>query len=122
MPETVFEVDLGKSMFDQDTPGHNRWHPDIPAVASVDPGVEFRVECMDWTDGQIHNNDDASEVRDVDLTRCHMLSGPIAIKGARPGDLLVVDILDIGAAPTAGEGREPWGYTGIFAGTTAAAS
>ncbi len=115
MPETVFEVDLGKSMFDQDTPGHNRWHPDIPAVASVNPGAEFRVECMDWTDGQIHNNDDATEVRDVDLTRCHMLSGPIAVNGARPGDLLVVDILDIGAAPTAGEGREPWGYTGIFA-------
>jgi formamidase len=115
MPPTVFEVDPSKSMFDHDPPGHNRIHPDIPAVASVNPGDEFRVECLDWTNGQIRNNDSPDDVRDIDLTPCHVLSGPIAISGAEPGDLLVVDILDIGAYPTAGEGTEPWGYTGIFA-------
>jgi formamidase len=102
-------------MFDHDPPGHNRIHPDIPAVASVNPGDEFRVECLDWTNGQIRNNDSPDDVRDIDLTPCHVLSGPIAISGAEPGDLLVVDILDIGGYPTAGEGTEPWGYTGIFA-------
>jgi formamidase len=115
MPPTVFEVDPSKSMFDHDPPGHNRIHPDIPAAASVNPGDEFRVECLDWTNGQIRNNDSPNDVRDIDLTPCHVLSGPIAINGAEPGDLLVVDILDIGAYPTAGEGTEPWGYTGIFA-------
>ena len=40
------------------------------------------------------------------------MSGPIAIDGAEPGDLLVVDILDIGALPTS-----LWGFTGIFAKT-----
>jgi formamidase len=115
MPPTVFEVDASKSMFDHDPPGHNRIHPDIPAVASVNSGDEFRVECLDWTNGQIRNNDSPDDVRDIDLTPCHVLSGPIAINGAEPGDLLVVDILDIGAYPTAGEGTEPWGYTGIFA-------
>lgn len=115
MPPTVFEVDASKSMFDHDPPGHNRIHPDIPAVASVNPGDEFRVECLDWTNGQIRNNDSPDDVRDIDLTPCHVLSGPIAISGAEPGDLLVVDILDIGGYPTAGEGTEPWGYTGIFA-------
>jgi len=28
---------------------HNRWHPDIPMLAWVKPGDEFRVECVDWT-------------------------------------------------------------------------
>ena len=48
----------------------------------------------------------------------HVLSGPIAVEGAEPGDLLVVDILDVGpipqedSGPLAGQG---WGYTGIFA-------
>ena len=37
--------------------GHNRWHPDIPAVVSVNPGDVFRIECKDWTDGQIKNDD-----------------------------------------------------------------
>ena len=35
MPETLFKVDLTKPMAKQDVPGHNRWHPDIPAVVTV---------------------------------------------------------------------------------------
>src|SRR3954451_7655928 len=117
MPEVVFSVDQAKSMADQAVPGHNRWHPDIPPAASVRPGSEVRVECREWTDAQIHNDDSANDVRDVDLNRAHMLSGPIAVEGAEPGDLLVVDILDLGPCPqevgdAPGQG---WGYTGIFA-------
>lgn len=117
MPEVVFSVDQSRSMRDQEVPGHNRWHPDIPAAATVRPDSEFRIECRDWTDCQIGNNDSANDVRDIDLRLCHMLSGPIRIEGAEPGDLLIVDILDIGPVPqqigdAAGQG---WGYTGVFA-------
>jgi len=119
MPEVVFSVDQSKSMADQAVPGHNRWHPDIPAVASVRPGDEFRVECREWTDAQLGNNDSANDVRDVDLKRAHMLSGPIEIQGAEPGDLLVVDLLELGPVqPPQDRGDAPgqgWGYTGIFA-------
>ncbi|MFJ9909220.1 formamidase [Streptomyces sp. NPDC101152] len=117
MPEVVFSVDQALSMRDQKVPGHNRWHPDIPPAVTVKPGSEFRIECRDWTDNQIGNNDSANDVRDVDLTHAHMLSGPIAVEGAEPGDLLVVDILDLGPVPQAqGEGSgQGWGYTGVFA-------
>ncbi|MDT0479305.1 formamidase [Streptomyces doebereineriae] len=117
MPEVVFSVDQALSMRDQKVPGHNRWHPDIPPAVTVRPGSEFRIECRDWTDNQIGNNDSANDVRDVDLTHAHMLSGPIAVEGAEPGDLLVVDILDLGPVPQAqGDGSgEGWGYTGVFA-------
>ena len=117
MPDVVFSVDQGKSMREQAVPGHNRWHPDIPMAAMVRPGDEFRVECREWTDAQIGNNDSANDVRDVDLTHAHMLSGPIGVEGAQPGDLLVVDILDLGPVPQE-VGQAPgqgWGYTGIFA-------
>jgi formamidase len=98
-------------------PGHNRWHPDIPPAATVRPGAEFRVECREWTDGQICNNDSANDVRDVNLDVSHMLSGPIAVEGAEPGDLLVIDILDLGPVPqeTGDAPGQGWGYTGIFA-------
>jgi formamidase len=109
MAKPVFEVDLDKPFDQQAKVGHNRWHPDIPAVVSVRPGEVFRVECKDWTDGQIGNNDSADDVRDVRLSRVHVLSGPIAVEGAAPGDLLVVDLLDIHALDQA-----PWGYTGLF--------
>lgn len=119
MPHTAFRVDQSKSMRDQDVPGHNRWHPDIPAAAEVRPGDEFRIECKDWTDAQIGNNDSANDIRDVVLDHNHMLSGPVAVAGAEPGDLLVIDYLDLGPVHTieTGAGDAPgqgWGYTGIF--------
>jgi formamidase len=110
LPKVLTPVDLSVSRHEQSVPGHNRWHPEIPAVATVDPGAVFRLECLDWLDGQIANNDDPSDIRDVDLSVAHVLSGPVAVRGAEPGDLLVVDILDIGTLP----GME-WGFTGIFA-------
>jgi formamidase len=118
MPEVVFSVDQSKPMADQAVPGHNRWHPDIPIAAEVDPGDVFRVECREWTDAQLGNNDSANDVRDVNLAKCHMLSGPIGVNGAEPGDLLVVDILDLGPVPQSDDGPAPgegWGYTGVFA-------
>src|SRR5690606_24334642 len=110
MAETLIAVDTSKPPTDQPVPVHNRWHPDIPAVVSVRPGAVFRVECLDWTGGQIGNNDSANDVRDVDLNQVHYMSGPIDVQGAEPGDLLVVDILDIGPLPGA-----QWGFNGIFA-------
>ncbi len=107
--ETLIKVDISKSAIEQDVL-HNRWHPDIPIVSWVKPGDEFRVECVDWTGGQIKDDNSATDVKVVDLTKVHYLSGPIGVKGAEPGDLLVVDILDVGVLPTS-----QWGFTGIFA-------
>jgi len=88
---------------------HNRWHPDIPPVANVKPGQIFNVTSVDWTGGQIGNTDDSDDIKDVDLTQIHYLSGPIAVEGAEAGDCLVVDILDVRPFD-----EMPWGYTGIF--------
>lgn len=40
-----------------------RWHPDIPPVATAKTGELLRVECLDWTGGQIKNNDSARSFR-----------------------------------------------------------
>lgn len=109
MPQTLLNVDVNKSPKDQPSPLHNRWHPDIPVVVSVDPGDVFRVECVDWTGGQIKDDESANDVRDVQLTQVHYLSGPIHVNGAKPGDVLVVDLADIGMLPDS-----EWGFTGIF--------
>ncbi len=106
----MYKLDLSKPMEEQIHPGHNRWHPDIPAAFSVDPGTAFRMECQDWTDGQIKNNDNPNDIRDVNLARVHVLSGPVYVNGVEPGDLLVVDILDIGTFQ-----EYEWGFNGIFA-------
>ena len=117
MPEVLFPLDSSKKFEDQEKLGHNRWHPEIPPVAVVKPGDVFRVDCREWFDGAIRNDDSAQDILDAPLLTVHKLSGPFGVEGAKPGDLLVVDILDVGpipqedSGPLAGQG---WGYTGIF--------
>lgn len=118
MPNNLFPLDSTKAFTDQEKVGHNRWHPDIPAAVTVKPGESLRIDCREWFDGAINNDDSADDIRDAPLDTVHVLSGPFAVEGAQPGDLLIVDILDVGpipqedAGPLAGQG---WGYTGIFA-------
>ncbi|MGE8493076.1 formamidase [Comamonas sp.] len=108
MPETLIKVDLSQPAPSNEKV-HNRWHPDIPMACWVNPGDDFVLETYDWTGGFIKNNDSADDVRDVDLTTVHYLSGPVGVKGAEPGDLLVVDLLDIGA-----KDESQWGFNGFF--------
>ena len=108
MPDTLIKVDLGKPAPENENV-HNRWHPDIPMACWVEPGDDFVLETYDWTGGFIKNNDSADDVRDIDLTTVHYLSGPVGVKGAEPGDLLVVDLLDIGA-----KSDSLWGFNGFF--------
>lgn len=61
------------------------------------------------TGGQIKNTDDADDIRNVDLTKIHYLSGPFEVEGAEPGDLLLVEIMDVQPFED-----QPWGFTGIF--------
>jgi formamidase len=109
MPKKLISVDPTKAPWDQETPLHNRWHPDIPPVAKVAQGEKFRVECVDWTGGQIKNDDCSDDVKNVDLSQVHYLSGPIEVEGAEPGDLLKVEFLELGPL----DGDE-WGFTGTF--------
>src|SRR5215204_2475386 len=74
MPNTIIEMDPTRKPQEQKFPIQNRWHPDIPIAAMVKPGDSFRVECLDWTGGQISNDDSAADVRDCNLLPCHHLS------------------------------------------------
>ncbi len=115
MPEVVFPLDSSRPFTDQELVGHNRWHPDIPPAVTVRPGDVFRVHCREWFDGAIHDDDSADDVRDAPLSRVHALSGPIAVEGAEPGDLLLVDIVDLGRSRR----RTPARWPGRAAGAPA---
>ncbi|MGI4984447.1 MAG: formamidase [Janthinobacterium lividum] len=108
MPDTLIKVDLSQSAFDNENV-HNRWHPDIPMACWVSPGDDFVLETYDWTGGFIKNDDSADDVRDIDLSIVHFLSGPVGVHGAQPGDLLVVELLDIGT-----KAESQWGFNGFF--------
>ena len=83
--------------------------PTVPFAVKVKDGEIFKVECVDWTGGQIGNNDSADDMKNIDLTRIHYLSGPFEVEGAEPGDVLVVEIQDVQPFQ-----EQPWGFTGVF--------
>lgn len=68
-----------------------------------------KIECVDWTGGQIGNNDSADDMKNIDLTKIHYLTGPFEIETAEPGDVLVVEIQDVQPFQ-----EQPWGFTGVF--------
>jgi formamidase len=103
-----FKIKPGLPLAEQPELGHNRWHPDIPFLGNVAPGEEIVIESLDFLDAQIHDDDGIDDVRDVDLTRAHPLTGPFYVDGAEPGDLLVIDLLDI-------KPITPVGFSGVFA-------
>lgn len=103
------KVDLDKPAAEQDCL-HNRWHPDIPSAATIKNNEVVKIECVDWTGGQIKNDDSADDILNVDLTRVHYLTGPFDIETAEPGDVLVLEIQDVQPMQD-----QPWGFTGIFA-------
>ncbi|WWC59393.1 uncharacterized protein I303_101948 [Kwoniella dejecticola CBS 10117] len=74
---------------------HTRWHPEIPCVATIDVGKPFRVECLDYSGSQVHNDDNADDIVHLDHDSDHHLSGPFFVPGSQPGDVLEIEILDV---------------------------
>ncbi|GMF72106.1 unnamed protein product [Aspergillus oryzae] len=93
---TALKVDLDKPAWEQ--PGLHIANNEV-----------VKIECLDWTGGQIKNNDSADDVKNVDLTQIHYLSGPFDIETAEPGDVLLVEIQDVQPFQD-----QPWGFSGVF--------
>ena len=98
MAAREIRIDPARRLADQPDTGHNRWHPEIPAVLRVEPGDEVVLETRDAVDGQIGPGSTAADVPRVDTTVVHPLTGPVFVTGAEPGDLLEVDVLEVGTA------------------------
>jgi amidase len=67
--------------------------PDLEPVLEVEPGATVRLETNDCFSGQIRSEEDL--VTEIDFERVNSATGPIAVRGAEPGDSLVVEILDV---------------------------
>ncbi len=88
-------IDRNKRLKEEPHTGHNRWHPDIPPLIEVDPGEEVVLETRDASDCQIKPGMTVADLTNLDAKVAHPLTGPVYIKGARPGDLLEIEYLDI---------------------------
>ena len=67
--------------------------PDLEPVLEVEPGATVTFETNDCFTGQITSEDDL--VTEIDFDQVNGATGPVAVKGAEPGDSLVAEILDV---------------------------
>jgi formamidase len=85
-------LDPDRPLREQPEFGHNRWHPGLEPVAAVAPGEELTLELRDSMDGQITPDSTDEQLLDLEPIS-HVLTGPVEVRGAEPGDLLELEIL-----------------------------
>lgn len=90
------------------TSSHTQWGSDIEPVLEVEPGEEVTLTVANASGGQLSATSTAADVEAMDFTAVNPVTGPIAVRGAGPGDGLAVEILDIAF--------EDWGWTAIIPG------
>ena len=92
-------IERTRSIVDDPQGAHNRLHPDVPPVLTIDPGDELEVECRDGMDGELLRAGSSADLANIGLDANHSLTGPVAVRGAQPGDVLAVDIVSVDPDP-----------------------
>ena len=85
------------------TQTHGVWDRSIAPIARVAPGDTIVVELENASGGQLDASSDVAALAALDFGRINPVTGPIYVEGARPGDALVVEILDLEV--------DGWGWT-----------
>ena len=84
---------------------HFAWDNSLPPVLEIDPGATVTIDTWDASGHQVQRTwttaDASKRVRKPGVG--HALTGPIAVRGARPGQTLQIDIREVRPAA--------WGYT-----------
>jgi formamidase len=106
MPVTV-QIDRSRPLHLGAAGGHNRWHPDIAPVATVEPGDTVTFEIRDSRDRQITRDSSHADMLELPAL-AHPLTGPVDLVGAQPGDVLELEVI--------GYETDDFGWTAIFPG------
>jgi formamidase len=85
------------------TQTHGVWDRSLAPILRVAPGDTVVVEMQNASGGQLRANSTASELTTLDFARVNPVTGPIFVEGAKPGDALVVEILELDV--------DAWGWT-----------
>src|SRR3954466_6618553 len=67
--------------------------PELEPVLEIDPGETVTFERNDCFAGQITSEDDLAT--EIDFERVNSATGPVAVRGAEPGDSLIAEILEV---------------------------
>lgn len=84
------------------------WDNSIEPALEIESGETVEIQCGDASGGQLTADSTTEDVRRLDLARVNPVTGPVYVKGAGPGDVLAVEILEL--VP------QQWGWTALIPG------
>jgi len=87
---------------------HYGWDNSIAPILEIAPGQEIDFNVTEASGGILSQNSTVADLAKLSLDVVNPVTGPVFIKGAKPGMTLVVDILAFGAAS--------WGWTALIPG------
>ena len=87
---------------------HTVWDNSIAPLAEVESGESVEFEVTDASGGQLDRDSGVEAVAALDFSRVNPVTGPVFIKGARPGDVLEAEIVSLRP--------RDWGWTAIIPG------
>jgi acetamidase/formamidase len=87
---------------------HVVWDNAIEPTLEVDDGEVVELEVRDASGAQLDKDSSVADVAALDFTRVNPVTGPVYVRGARPGDVLAVEILELRP--------RDWGWTAIIPG------
>ena len=74
---------------------HFKWDNSITPAVEIEQGDVVHFDAEEVTAGQLKKGDPASKLGELDFNRLYPLGGPVYVKGAEPGDVLEVEILEL---------------------------
>jgi acetamidase/formamidase len=81
---------------------HTDWDNAREPAITVSSGTEIRFDCLTDSGPRITPETRSADLPDREFVG-HHLTGPVAVEGAEPGDVLQIEILDVE--------HDDWGYT-----------
>jgi acetamidase/formamidase len=87
---------------------HLAWDRSIEPILTVGSGDVVEIDALDASCGQITDGSTLEDLANLDFSRVDQVNGPIAVRGAEPGDTLEIELLDFQPAN--------WGWTASIPG------
>ena len=85
---------MAEHHLDESAP-HACWDNSLEPRLTIASGDAVVFECREATGGQVRPDSDVTVFDTIDRSLVHSLCGPVFVEGARPGDVLAVDVLDL---------------------------
>jgi acetamidase/formamidase len=84
------------------------WDQSIEPAVEIESGETVLLHARDASDEQIRRDSTPDDISKIDFSHVNPVSGPVFVKGARPGDVLAVEIVELRPGN--------WGWTAIIPG------